>query len=326
MMQQHRWPRSIHCQVEAVFHCIRAVRKGKDDNPQGIRSFGCWKVYRYESHQFADCLLNLGILNIFDAESVAKGMNRYLEEKLGNFVKRKRSRQTFETALSSLGKFEYAVNSYVNEHKLDCPPLDVERLRRSFYKRSKTLLPMSSRGYDSRSFPDPLNLIGKINDSVYQLQATLQYEGGLRCEGVGAPRERRLKNPLTAQALRGIGPDPVTELLVGHVASVEKGGKETLHFVSLVTYRRLENHILLYGKLESDYHGYINAINLAAKETGQFVSGRGSHALKHNFAEERYLECVAHGMSHEGAMQQTSLEMAHFRMNETLTYTRGHKK
>ena len=51
--------------------------------------------------------------------------------------------------------------------------------------------------------------------------------------------------------------------------------------------------------------------------------GRGSHGLKHNFAQERYLECVSHGLSHEQALQQTSLETSHFRMRETLTYTCG---
>ena len=78
-----------------------------------------------------------------------------------------------------------------------------------------------------------------------------------------------------------------------------------------------------HGKLESDYFAYVEAINRAAKETGQYAPGRGSHGLKHNFAQERYLECINHGMSHEQALQQTSLETSHFRLRETLTYTRG---
>jgi len=53
------------------------------------------------------------------------------------------------------------------------------------------------------------------------------------------------------------------------------------------------------------------------------VPGRGSHGLKHSFAQERYLECIKHGMTHEQALQQTSLETAHFRLRETLGYTRG---
>ncbi len=140
---------------------------------------------------------------------------------------------------------------------------------------------------------------------------------------MGAPSNRRIKNPLTAEGLHGIGSDPVTGAPVGIVASVEKGGKETEHYVSVETYRRLEEYIRVHGKLESDYADYVAAINQAARETGQYASGRGSHGLKHNFAQERYLECISHGLTHEQALQQTSLETSHFRLRETLTYTRG---
>jgi hypothetical protein len=128
---------------------------------------------------------------------------------------------------------------------------------------------------------------------------------------------------LTSQALRGIGGDPVTGAAVGIVVVVEKGGKLTEHYVSVETYRRLEKHLEVHGRLESDYFAYLEALNSAARKTGQYAAGRGSHGLKHNFDQERYLECVAHGLTHEQALQQTSLETAHFRLRETLTYTRG---
>lgn len=104
---------------------------------------------------------------------------------------------------------------------------------------------------------------------------------------------------------------------------MEKGGKKTEHYVSVETYRRLEESIRGRGKLESDYANYLAAINRAARETGQHAPGRCSHGLKHNFAQERYLECISHGLTHEQALQQTSLETAHFRLRETLSYTRG---
>ncbi len=123
--------------------------------------------------------------------------------------------------------------------------------------------------------------------------------------------------------MHGICTDPVTGSTVGLVASVEKGGKETEHYVSVATYRRLEEYIRAHGRLESDYFAYVEAIILAARETGQYAQGRGSHGLKHNFAQERYLECIAQGLTHEQALQQTSLETSHFRLRETLTYTKG---
>ena len=306
-----------------MFHAIRSFREAKSCNALGLRSFGSWRVYKYEVHRFAEFMLIRGLLTILDTLSVKAFMAVYLAERLTHYVERKRSRQTMETILSALGKFEYALNHYIEEHNLAVPLLDTEQLRLDFYARAKKALRKSSRLFSNRAYPDPVRLIGAIHDGTFQLQASLQYEGGLRAEGVGAPCNRRIKNPLTAEGLRGIGVDPVTGKPVGIVASVEKGGKETEHYVSVETYRRLEEHIRMHGSLQSDYIVYVEAINRAARETGQYATGRGSHGLKHNFAQERYLECIEHGMTHEQALQQTSLETSHFRLRETLAYTGG---
>lgn len=320
---KNRWPKAIHSQIEAIFHSIRSIRETKEANHHGIRSFGAWKTYKYEAHRFASFMEENGITNLLDTLSVQDCMRLYLEKRLGNYAQMKRSRQTMETILSSLAKFEYAINHYIELHLPDASRLDTEKHRMEFYAKSRKLLSKSSKLFDNRAYPDPVRLIQVITDGTYQLQAALQYEGGLRAEGTGVPSNRRLKNPLTQDGLHGIGTDLVTGLSVGIVSSVEKGGKATEHFISVETYTRLHEHILKYGKLESDYNCYINAINQAAKATGQYAAGRGSHGLKHNFAQERYLECIAHGMSHEQALQQTSLETSHFRLRETLTYTRG---
>ena len=320
---KHRWPTSIHSQVEAVFHSIRSIRQSKAKNAMPIRSFGTWKVYLREIHRFAQFMLDNGITSILDTQSVEDSMNAYLGKCLARYVEKKRSRQTMETILSALGKFEYAINHYIELHIPDIPRLDTEKLRMEFYASSRKLLMKSSKLFDNRAYPDPIRLITAITDGTFQLQASLQYEGGLRTEGVGAPSNRRLKNPLTLDGLHGISTDPVTGLSAGIVSSVEKGGKATEHYISVETYTRLLEHILKYGKLESDYNCYMKAINQAAKDTNQYAAGRGSHGLKHNFAQERYLECINHGMTHEQALQQASLETSHFRLRETLTYTRG---
>jgi len=264
-----------------------------------------------------------GRISLLDTVGVTEDMDAYLLEKLDHYILKKRSRQTMETLLSAMGKFQYAINYYIEEHGLDVVPLETENLCMEFYARSKAQLRKSSKVFGNRAYPDPIRLIESIADQTHQLQASLQYEGGLRAEGVGAPSNCRMKNPLTEKGLRGIVNDPVTGKLVGIVAAREKGGKETAHFVSPETYRRLERYIQTHGQMESDYQAYVEAVNRAARETGQYVPGRGSHALKHNFAQERYLECISHGLSHEQALQQTSLEISHFRMQETMAYTGG---
>jgi integrase len=311
--------------MEAVFHSVRTFHQGKLESPEGIRSSCTWFNYKPEWHDFADFLKQQGKNNLLDSESVRDGMSEYLLTKLDYCVFNKHSRQTFEKKLAALGKLQYAINTYIQIHSLDLTPLDVRSIRLKFYSQSKLLLNRSSRLYDNRAYPDPLLLISAIRKGTYRLQAALQFEGGLRAEGVGAPGHRRFKNPLTKESLRGTGPDPVTGQTVGYVASVEKGGKETLHYITLETYHRLEGYIQVYGMLVSHYKGYTDAINQAARDTGQYAEGRGSHGLKHNFAQRRQRQCIAHGMTQKQAEQQTSLETSHFRLSETVTYTRGPK-
>ena len=319
----HRWPTSPHSQMEAIFHGIRSIREMKKSNPFGLRSFGSWDSYRSHAHRFVDFMIGKGRTSLLDTLSVHDDMAEYLEHMLTYYYEKKRSRQTMETMLSALGKFEYALNLYIRQHCLDVPLVETEPLRLEYYALGRRVLRKSSKVFDNRAYPDPVLLIATIRSKTFQLQASLQYEGGLRTEGVGAPSNRRLKNPLTATGLRGIIPDPVTRKPIGIVATVEKGGKETDHYVSIATYRRLEQYLKEFCRLESDYSEYVAAINLAARETGQYSPGRGSHGLKHNFAQERYLECINQGLTHEEALQQTSLETSHFRLRETLTYTRG---
>ena len=319
-----RWPSaSIHSQVEAAFHSVRSIRATKESCKAGIRSFGSWKVYRSEAHRFADYLRQNDCNSLLDTALVQKLLKDYLTEKLTYYAEKQRSLQTWETMLAGIAKFEHALNQYISTHDISATLLETQEIRKLCSRDAKRLLRKSSRLFSNRGYPDPSALVAAIDDGACQLQAALQLEGGLRAEGVGCPSHRRMKNPLTGAGLRGVGADPVTHTPVGIISVDEKGGKSTEHFISVGTYRKLEEYLLKHDKLESDYLDYLAAINLAAKKTGQFASGRGTHGLKHNFAQERYYQCVEHGLKHEQALQQVSLETAHFRMRETLTYTRG---
>lgn len=321
-----RWPKSIHSQVKAVSHSVRAFGESKQRNINGIRSLGTWNSYTKEFHKFADYLKAHNCKNILDLASVRTGMKNYLNESYLHAQTNGHSRQTFETKLAALSKLEHGINTFMAKNKIESERLNTKDLRNEFSKiaRHKEYgLTKSSRTFPHRSYHDPKALISQIKNPTHKLQAAIQYEGGLRAEGVGAA-SNGMSNPITISHLGGLIKDPVTGQEVGLLQDVvEKGGKATDHMISQETYHKLEDHIRHNGSLESNYKDYLKSINEAAKATGQYEPGRGSHGLKHNFAQERYLECVHHGLTHEQAMQQTSLELAHFRHYETLTYTRG---
>ncbi len=43
---KHRWPNSIHSQIEAVFHSIRSIREEKLNSPLGI----------YDNRGYLECI------------------------------------------------------------------------------------------------------------------------------------------------------------------------------------------------------------------------------------------------------------------------------
>ncbi|HOS28681.1 MAG TPA: hypothetical protein PK528_10230 [Syntrophorhabdus sp.] len=323
-MNCFRKPKSVYSQVECVLHGIFAYGKSKNDSPEGIRSYGTRKTYGYEAHRFAHYLTRHGAGNIFDAELFAYWLNAYLMESLDHFITRELSLQTFETRLAALAKLEHAINTFIEEHDLPYTKISTEDIREEasrLARRKGRGLKRSSRQFSNRAYPDPVLLIRMIENPTHCLQASLQYEGGLRTEGVGAA-SNGLSNPLTSSNLGGLIPDPVTGKEVGLVSDVrEKGGKLTDHLVTPDTYHFLAEYIRTKRVLQSPYEEYLASIKKAARITGQYSPGRGTHAFKHNFAQRRYLECVNHGMTHEQSLQQTSLELSHFRYYETYAYT-----
>lgn len=318
----HKWPKSLHCQVEAAFQSIRGFCLKKIEAPDQIRSIRTWKAYRYEAHRFADYLISRGCATLLDPERLQSEMSGYLDEVVLRFRRKGNSLQSLEAMLAALGKLEHAINNYNQVHELGVQQLDTSQLRRECHARAKSVLKRFSSPYDDRAYPDPESLIDAIADPTHRLQALLQLEGGLRAEGVGAPRGE-LRNPLISKALKGVRPDPVNGEERGVIVVKEKGGKVTEHFVSLGAYRQLEEHLTLYGELSSDYGSYLKSIVTAARATHQHATGRGTHGLKFSFAQRRYHECLRYGFTHGQALLQVSLETAHFRLKETYTYTIG---
>lgn len=211
-----------------------------------------------------------------------------------------------ETILSSLGKFEYALNHYVREHGLTVPLLETELLRLDYYARSRKLLRKSSRLFSNRAYPDPVRLIEAIHDGTFQLQASLQYEGGLRAEGVGAQCNRRIKNPLTTEGLRGI-----SARLPENLSGLSHQWKREERKQSITSpWKHTGAWRSIFGCM-AVWRATI--AHMSRRSTGQPVrlvstqQAAASHGLKHNFAQERYLECIDHGMTHEQALQHTSL-------------------
>lgn len=322
-MARLRWPKSIHMQVESVFKSICAIGKDKKTAPKGhIRSIGTWGAYRAEAHRFAHFLSQNGINDLRDTIKIQSVVSKYLSRKLQVARMNNASYQTQKSRSSALASLERSFNNFF-ESRDRTLKLDFSAARKEYLALSKAYLnPKIVYSNGSRAYPQPEKLVSYIQDKTHALQATLQYQGGLRAEGVGAP-SGKIYNPLTQKNLRGIVTDPVTKVSVGAIRVREKGGKWTTHYIPKTTYQQLVNHINQYGKLESKYADYRESVITAAKRSGQFSQGRGTHGLKTAFAHHRYRQCIERGFSHERALQTTALELAHNRFDITVRYLKG---
>lgn len=78
------------------------------------------------------------------------------------------------------------------------------------------------------------------------------------------------------------------------------------------TYQRLAKYISTHGQLKVGADGYRHSLKAAAHQSGQDYNG--SHGLRWNFAQERFAELQAHGLSYEKALGVLSHEMGHNRI------------
>ena len=319
-MGTNRWPKNLHGQAEALLGGIRAIGKKKGTvDKRFIRGTGTWTVYRKDIHRFVEFMQRAALRDLRQARRVSGFVRAYIADRGQALRDAGGSFQTIEREISALTKLSHALDVYAERHGGE----SAEGMRLVLAEEKthwRAELSARSNGYTSRAYPDPAGLYAAIPDAGLRLQAKLMGETGCRAEGVGAPA--RGSNPLTAENLLGMGTDPVSGDAVGRITVTEKGGKQTEHFLEPETYRELQAHIAEHGQLASPYRTFLRAVEAAARATGQYAPGRGTHGLKHSFARERMREAIEEGLSHEEAKQAVANEIAHNRMDSVDTYLR----
>ncbi len=319
-MGTNRWPKSLHSQAEALLGGIRAIGRKKGSVDQRfIRGLGTWDVYRRDIHRFVEFLQRAGMRDLRQARRVSGFVRTYIVGRGQALREAGGSFQTIEREISALTKLSHALDIYAERHGGESAA-DFRVILAEEKAQWRTELAARSGCYTSRAYSDPEGLYAAIQDAGLRLQAKLMGETGCRTEGVGAPA--RGSNPLTAANLLGMGTDPVSGDAVGRIMVVEKGGKLTEHFVDSTTYRELKAHIERHGQLAAPYRTFLRAVEAAARATGQYAPGRGTHGLKHSFAQARMHEAVDAGLSHEEAKQAVANEIAHNRIDSVDVYLR----
>ena len=79
------------------------------------------------------------------------------------------------------------------------------------------------------------------------------------------------------------------------------------------TYERARAYVEKHGPIRERYENYLESVNDAAKRTGQYVPGRGTHGFKHNFVRDFVRRGIRYGKSQEEIYAEGARQCAHER-------------
>lgn len=324
---------SVKTQITAALKCCTRIKESRHRQKQlhggrspYIHSMGTFDRTARRLWPLCGWLKSRGVTDI---ELLTDDLvRRYLEHRLSYHCDKGNSRQTFKVEVATLGSLERGLSMFSQKHRAVPVEYDFSNARKSFTAKA-CLLSKTTSEYENRALPDPLALIAALEEPHHKLMAALQYHCGCRSEGVGAPqRDYPNGNTLKMENFAGIGgtllpteKDPVTGEMVRPFWTKEKGGKVAWKYCPASLARDVLNWLGEHPEgLGDSYPVYLAAVNRAMRETCQSVRGKGTHALRFNFAQRRYRQCLAAGMGDEEAKRLVSREMSHNRPDITEGY------
>jgi hypothetical protein len=257
-------------------------------------------------------------------------IKEYLMHRLQYHIENRNCRQSFKVEVSALGSLARALTVFSADIRAIPVIYDFNVTRLSFTQQAKQLAKYTSK-YNGRALPRPEEMIDALEIHHHKLMASLQLYAGCRTEGVGAP-QRAVPggNRLTLENFRDgegnylpIQCDPLTGETVHVFWTKEKGGKIAIKYCPYALAQDINKYLSTNPDgLGDEYRIYLRAINKAMKSTHQSVPGRGTHALRFNFAQRRMMQCMRAGMHDEEAKRFVSIEMSHNRPDITEGYYR----
>lgn len=271
-------------------------------NFQKISSYQTMESYRNVWNNFFNYLKEHWYLKDFE-KIESHHIVAYMDYKIEYYS----SQQYLEKISSALGKLEIALRSYTKNKYGQSNDYDFS-IRQSIVNNARNLNLVADY-YHNRAYSDPLLLIATIESPFHQIAASIEYEGGARLEGCALIKKDQLL---------GYKYDVVTCSQKGVILTKEKGGKVGEIFVSIKTYKRLEDCIELYNIFKIKRNEYYQAIKMACQLLN--ITREGTHGLRWNFAKRRMFEYAQAGYIFEQSLQAVSWEMKHNRAYITEHY------
>jgi len=268
-----------------------------------IYSYATAQTYKDVWHQFghfAKDILGVRDLEVLRSEHVCS----FLESRITGGVKHR----TFQKEVAALGKFEKAFNQFA----VNTGSGKVYDFKSKFESVRKEATEVLERASETKAYQNPQLLISILENKIHKLIAKIQLEGGARIYEASL---------IYGDQLDGLTVDKLTGKDVGLIRldpSDTKGGKGRTISVASDTYLKLRGYIEKHQKFSVNPNYYRKDLKNMAKITRQKYNG--SHGLRWNFAQKRFLELQKSGFTFEQCLQQVSWDMGHERADITLHY------
>jgi len=295
-------------QVRAVFATIDAIGTSKHAAKELARANGAVTksdiakqigVYSYNTkEQYINTATELlkyarDEFQIRDAARLTnEAVNSFLQTKIAQGV----ARSTFDKYASAVEKFITALNKFQEQHNLPTISIDTTQVR----EEAKEIL---ERTTQSRAYSDPQSLINSIKNDIFKVIAQAQLQGGFRI------------SELNHMSLANFLGDRTFKVISG------KGGLDREIQLPQDVYNKLlelaKQPNTTNNKFAFDMNQYRNELKLAAQASNQQYTG--SHGLRWNFAQSKYLELSAK-LGEVRALQMVSNLLGHSRSDITKHY------
>lgn len=277
----------------------------KHSHYQKIASFNTMKSYRDIWNNFFNYLREHWLLK--DCEKInSEHILAYIDYKIEYYP----SKQYLQKIISALGKLEISLNQY-SKSKYEFSLVYDFSIRNSLLLEA-TNLKLVADNYHNRTYQDPLQLIENLSNSLHQIAAKIELEGGSRIEACTLIKKEQLL---------GFKIDDITKKEKGVIYTKEKGGKEGNVFISIATYESLFIEIATTNIFKINRAKYMKDIRETAKKLN--VISEGSHGLRWNFAQNRLVEYANANYTYEQSLLLVSKEMKHNRASITEHYLGG---
>ena len=266
-----------------------------------IASFNTMNSYRQIWNNFG-----IYIKKVYEVKNMEKVTSKYIEDYLNSKLADGISKQYYEKICSALAKLGLALNRFSIEKSSNCT--EYKFFQNKGIAQAKYYI-KNGIYEQGRAYREPKIIIEKLDNNIYKIAASIQYEGGARFKGV---------RKITMKQLKRMKIDEITGSNVGIIETKEKGGRVGDVFVSSNTYEALKKVLIEDKKFEINYEKYAKAIRESCQINN--VECYGSHGFRWCFAKRRLIEYQDANYSYDESLKKVSSEMKHNRKEITEHY------